>query len=91
MVGRACARVGAAALLTCSVMVPSAHAVGSKCGVPVEERVYELVSIEAVDGQEVPESVRERWAGGVEVTARVDGMTLRVAAIDAAVTMEVER
>lgn len=85
---RACATIGAAVLWACCAMVPWAHAAGSKCDVPSEERVYELVEIQAEDGGSVPETVRARWTDGVTVRARLDGVSVLVLAIDEEVIME---
>jgi hypothetical protein len=80
--------IGMAALGAACVLVPWAHATAKCVSGDVEERVYELVEIEAVDGGTVPETVQERWVDGAWVVARSDGFEMVILAIDEAVVME---
>jgi hypothetical protein len=76
--------IAATALVGWCAVVPGGHAI-AKCasgGYEREERVYELVEIQAVDGGTVPETVRARWAEGARVTADTEGVGLGVLAID---------
>jgi hypothetical protein len=76
--------IAATALVGWCAVVPGGHAF-AKCdsgGFEEEERTYEVVEIQAVDGGTVPETVQARWAEGATVVADTDGVFLGIPAID---------